>query len=76
MEANPINANKLDPLINLRAVASIIGRSVREVWREINRGRLAKPVPGRPARIFESDVQMYLKRLRDERDGKLNNEKD
>lgn len=67
-------ANRLDPLINLREVARLVGRSVREVWREISRGKLPKPVPGRPARLFESDVQKYLNRLRDERDGKPQNE--
>jgi len=75
METANYNANKLDPLLNLREVAKVIGRSVREVWREINRGRLPKPVPGRPARLFESDVQQYLKQLRDERDIKSHNGK-
>jgi predicted DNA-binding transcriptional regulator AlpA len=72
MEANTYNANKLDPLMNLREVAKVIGRSVREVWREINRGRLPKPVRGRPARLFESDVIKYQERLRQERDGPAN----
>jgi excisionase family DNA binding protein len=76
METANYNANKLDPLLNLREVAKVIGRSVREVWREINRGRLPKPVPGRPARLFESDVQQYLKQLRDERDIKSHNGKE
>ena len=69
-------ANKLDPLMNLREVARLVGRSVREVWREINRGNLPKPVHGRPARLFESDVAKYLNKLRDERDGKTDNEKE
>jgi hypothetical protein len=33
-------------------------------------------VHGRPARLFESDVAKYLKKLRDERDGKTDNEKE
>lgn len=74
MEPSANNANSFDPLINLRDVAKVIGRSVREVWREISRGKLPKPVPGRPARLFESDVQKYLKQLREERDGKPNRE--
>jgi len=74
MDPGTTNANNLDPLITLRDVARIIGRSVREVWREISRGKLPKPVPGRPARLFESDVANYLRKLRDERDGKLNSE--
>lgn len=76
METANYTANKLDPLMNLREVAKVIGRSVREVWREINRGRLPKPVPGRPARLFESDVVKYQERLRQERDGPANSEKE
>jgi predicted DNA-binding transcriptional regulator AlpA len=76
METNGQNKNGLDPLMNLREVGKIICRSVREVWREIDRGRLPKPVPGRPARLFESDVVKYQERLRQERDGKSNNEKE
>jgi predicted DNA-binding transcriptional regulator AlpA len=76
MDACANNADPLDPLITLREVAKIISRSPREVWREIDRGRLPKPVRGRPARLFESDVQKYLKQLRDERDGKPNTEKE
>lgn len=68
METSTNNLNKLDPLITLRDVARVIGRSVREVWREIGRGKLPRPVPGRPARLFESDVRRYLERLRSERD--------
>jgi hypothetical protein len=40
-----------------------------------NRGKLPQPVPGRPARLFESDVAKYLERLREERDVKSNNGK-
>jgi predicted DNA-binding transcriptional regulator AlpA len=76
METHLLNANQLDPLITLRDVAKVIGRSVREVWREINRGRLPKPVPGRPARLFQSDVAKYLNHLRDERDGPANDGKE
>jgi predicted DNA-binding transcriptional regulator AlpA len=72
MKTNSHDENGLDTLINLRAVARHIGRSVRQVWREIDRGKLPKPVPGRPARLFESDVVKYQERLRQERDGKPN----
>lgn len=68
MEPSTNNANALDRLMTLAEVAKAIGRSVREVWREISRGKLARPVPGRPARIFESDLKNYLNRLRAERD--------
>ena len=50
----------------------MIGRSVRQVWREIDRGNLPKPVAGRPARLFESDVAKYLEQLRQLRDEKAN----
>lgn len=72
IQSSATNLNTLDPLITLRDVARVIGRSVREVWREIGRGRLPRPVPGRPARLFESDVRKYLERLREERDKKNN----
>lgn len=62
------NLNTLDRLMTLTEAAKVIGRSVRELWREISRGKLARPVPGRPARIFESDVRNYLNQLRAERD--------
>lgn len=68
MKTDSDNANRLDPLMNLRDVAKCTGRSVRHLWREIASGKLSRPVPGRPARLFESDVQKYLNRLRDERD--------
>ena len=68
MDANANNANRLDPLMTLRDAAKVIGRSVRELWREISRGKLARPVPGRPARIFQSDVEKYLNQARAERD--------
>jgi excisionase family DNA binding protein len=75
METGTNNLNRLDPLITLREVAKVIGRSVRQVWREIDRGKLPKPVSGRPARLFESDVAKYLERLREERDVKSDNGK-
>jgi predicted DNA-binding transcriptional regulator AlpA len=70
MTESVFKANSLDSLITLRAVAKIIGRSVRHVWREIASGKLPRPVSGSPARLFESDVQKYLQRLREERDTK------
>jgi predicted DNA-binding transcriptional regulator AlpA len=76
METETHSATKLDPLMNLREVARVIGRSVRHVWREINRGKLPKPVPGRPARLFESDVIKYEEQLRKERDGSANDGKE
>jgi predicted DNA-binding transcriptional regulator AlpA len=65
---NQMENHSHDRLMRLPEVARTIGRSVREVWREISRGKLPRPVAGRPARLFESDVQKYLLRLRQERD--------
>ena len=70
IESSASDLNRLDRLITIREVALVIGRSEREVWREISRGRLLRPVPGRPARLFESDVRKYLENLRAERDKK------
>jgi predicted DNA-binding transcriptional regulator AlpA len=67
-ESNSNTLDSLDRLIPLSRVAQVVGRSVREMWREIGRGKLPRPVPGRPARLFESDVRKYLERLRAERD--------
>jgi predicted DNA-binding transcriptional regulator AlpA len=72
MEFAANNLNPLDRLMPLTDVAKVIGRSVREVWREISRGKLPKPVPGRPARLFESDVKKYLECLRAARDKETN----
>lgn len=60
-------SNGLDRLVPLREVARAIGQCEREVWREISRGKLPRPVSGRPARLFESDVRNYLERLREGR---------
>ena len=68
MESSTMNLGTWDRLMPLPEVAKTIGRSVREVWREISRGKLPRPVPGRPARLFASDVQRYLNGLREERD--------
>ena len=68
METENYNVKGLDRLMPLREVAQVTGRSEREIWREINRGKLPRPVPGRPARLFESDVRNYLERIRKERD--------
>ena len=76
MEINHYNVNQLDPLMTLRDVAKVIGRSVREVWREVGRGKLPRPVPGRPARLFTSDVHKYLETLRVDRDSQNQDQKE
>lgn len=59
----------MDRLLKLKEVAPLVGRSVRHLWREIAKGRLPRPVPGKPARLFLSDVEKYIELLRRERDG-------
>lgn len=60
----------MDKLLTLKEIAPLIGRSVRHVWREIAKGRLPQPVPGKPRRLFMSDVEKYIELLRSERDAK------
>lgn len=57
----------LDSLLRLPEVAGLLGLSERSVWREVQRERLATPVPGKPARWFKSDVEAYMELLRGER---------
>ena len=58
----------MEHMKTLKELGALVHRSVRTLWREINRGRLAKPVPGKPARFFEEDVQNYISLLRAEQD--------
>jgi excisionase family DNA binding protein len=61
---------KADLLLTLRQVAEILGVCVRSVRRSIDRGELPKPVRvGRAVRMFKSDVDAYLQRLREQRAG-------
>ncbi|WP_425609242.1 helix-turn-helix transcriptional regulator [Thalassobacterium sedimentorum] len=49
----------------MKSVANRISLSVREVYRLIAKGELPKPVKvGRASRLFESDIQTYLERLK------------
>jgi len=52
----------------LAELGTMVHRSKRTLWREINRGRLAKPVPGKPARLFAVDVDNYVNLLRAEQE--------
>jgi len=54
--------------MTLREVAAAFAWSERQIWREISRGHFPKPVTGRPARFFKSDVAKRLNDLREERD--------
>ena len=65
---NADSTKQTDPLLNLREVAGILGACVRSVRRSIDRGELAKPARvGRTVRLFKSDVDAYLSKLREQR---------
>jgi excisionase family DNA binding protein len=56
-------------LMTVQEVAALLSSSVRQVWRLIAKGDLAKPVRvGRSARIPSGDWEAYLQKLRVERD--------
>jgi excisionase family DNA binding protein len=58
----------VEVLLSLPEVAAILGVCVRSVRRSIDRGELPKPVRvGRAVRMFKSDVDTYLERLREQR---------
>ncbi|MGD0260720.1 MAG: helix-turn-helix domain-containing protein [Verrucomicrobiota bacterium] len=58
----------IEPLLSLAEVAKILGKCVRSVRRSIDRGELPKPVRvGGALRLFKSDVEAYLQRLREQR---------
>jgi excisionase family DNA binding protein len=55
-------------LLSLSEVAATLGVCVRSVRRSIDRGELPKPVRvGRAVRMFKSDIDTYLERLRERR---------
>jgi len=57
-----------DRLISLNDVAGCLGVSVRQVWRLIAREELPPPVKvGRLAKMFISDIDEYMDRLRSKR---------
>lgn len=59
-----------DGLLSLSEVAKILGVCVRSVRRVIARGELPQPVRiGRSVRLFRRDVEVYLQRLREHREG-------
>jgi excisionase family DNA binding protein len=52
-------------LLRVEEVATLLGVSVRTVWRLVSRGELARPVAmGRCRRWFRSDVDDFLAALR------------
>lgn len=59
-----------DRLLSVDEVAGILHVSDRSVWRLVANGDLPKPARvGRCARWFKSEVQAYLDKLKQQRDG-------
>jgi predicted DNA-binding transcriptional regulator AlpA len=70
--------SKINPdeqrLMTIKEVAARSSSSVRQVWRLIARGDLAKPVYlGRSARIQGTDWDAFLEKIRRARDGGADN---
>jgi excisionase family DNA binding protein len=58
----------LDRLLTLQEVASLVGVSVRKVYRLIHDGALPRPLKvGRAARIPESEVAAFIENLKKRR---------
>jgi predicted DNA-binding transcriptional regulator AlpA len=58
-----------DQLISMPTVAEILNISVRQVWRLIREEELPKPVKlGRCSKMFVSDLQVYMQKLKQQRD--------
>jgi predicted DNA-binding transcriptional regulator AlpA len=61
-------------LMTIKEVAMLMSSSVRQVWRLIASGDLAKPVYlGRSPRIQWTDWEALLEKIRRERDGGTDN---
>jgi len=57
-----------DRLLDFAEVSRVLGVCARSVRRAVDRGELPKPVRvGRSVRLFKSDVEAYLRRLREQR---------
>lgn len=58
----------LEEMLDLHAVAKLLGIDERSVWRRVADGTLPKPVKiGRSVRWFASDIANFQKRLREQR---------
>ena len=61
----------IDKMLDLNPVAILLGVSVRTVWRLVSSKVLPKPVRiGGSTRWFESDLEAFQRKLREERDRK------
>jgi excisionase family DNA binding protein len=63
------NSHQQERLIPLKHVASLLGISLRTVWRMIGSGELPKPVQlGKKSALFASEVNAYFAKLKATRD--------
>ena len=61
----------IDKMLDVDAVAILLGASARTVWRLVASKVLPKPVRiGGSTRWFESDLEAFQRKLREERDRK------
>jgi excisionase family DNA binding protein len=61
-------AKEMDRVMRLPEIARVLGVCVRSVRRMIDRGELPPCVRvGRAVGLMESEIQAYLKRMREER---------
>ena len=61
-------ATTMDQMCDIQTVASLLGVSVRKVWRLIAGGDFPKPVKiGRAVRFFVSEILQYQEKLKQTR---------
>lgn len=66
MNGSPVPS--IEHLLNMKAVAEILGVSSRSVWRLIARGELPQPLRiGHAVRMPASEVHAYIDRLKESR---------
>jgi predicted DNA-binding transcriptional regulator AlpA len=59
----------IDKMLDVNAVAILLGASVRTVWRLVATKVLPKPVRvGESTRWFESDVEEFQRKLKERRE--------
>ena len=59
----------IDKMLDVNAVAILLGASVRTVWRPVATKVLPKPVRvGASTRWFESDVEEFQRKLKERRE--------
>ncbi|HEX4085150.1 MAG TPA: helix-turn-helix domain-containing protein [Chthoniobacteraceae bacterium] len=59
----------IETMMDVKNLAEMLGASVRTVWRLVSAGVLPKPVQvGGSTRWFESDIEEFQRRLKEDRD--------